>query len=272
MEKVVLSEKEKKLLKRIELRSHTCFLAFTMVAMEANGFTYSLIPAIEDIYADDPEGKIEAYTRHQQFFNTHAVPFSFIVGLAWAMEKEKKEKGTVDGEMISSLKSALMGPTAGMFDNLFFNCLRIIAAGVAISLAKQGNILGMFLFILIYGVPQSIIKMKFCELGYVYGTAFIDKMYSTGLMESFTRAASLVGVMMVGAMTASMVKVPLNLVLTIGPATLEVAPVLESIFPGLLSIILIFIYVSLIKKGWKPMHLIWLTMVVGLLGALIKIF
>ncbi len=272
MEKVVLSDHEKKLLKRIELRSHTCFLGATMVAMEANGFTYSLIPAIEELYADDPEGKAEAYARHQQFFNTHAVPFAFVVGLAWAMEKEKKEKGTIDGETISSLKSALMGPTAGMFDNLFFNCLRIIAAGVGIGLAKNGSLLGMILFILIYGVPQSVVKMLLCRVGYTYGTSFIDTMFSTGLMESFTRAASLVGVMMVGAMTAGMVNVPLNLVLKIGPATLEVAPVLESIFPGFLSIILLFGYVALIKKGWKPMHLIWLTMAVGLIGALIKIF
>ena len=64
---------------------------------------------------------------------------------AWAMEKEKKEKGSVDGETISSVKSALMGPTAGMFDNLFFNCLRIIAAGIGIGLAQQGNILGLSL-------------------------------------------------------------------------------------------------------------------------------
>ena len=49
-----------------------------------------------------------------------------------------------------------MGPTAGMFDNLFFNCLRIIAAGIGIGLAQQGNILGMVMFILIYGVPQSV--------------------------------------------------------------------------------------------------------------------
>ena len=121
MKNMMISADEKKLLRKVEIRSHTCFLAATMVNMEGNGFTFSLIPAIEEIYKDDPEGKKEAYTRHQQFFNTHAVPFSFIVGLAWAMEKEKKEKGSVDGETISSVKSALMGPTEGMFDNLFFN-------------------------------------------------------------------------------------------------------------------------------------------------------
>ncbi len=272
MEKAILSPEEKKLMRKVQIRSHGVFVGVTYVNMQGNGFTYSLIPVIEEIYKDDPEGRKEAYIRHQQFFNTHAVPFSFIVGLAWAMEKEKKENGSVDGETISSLKSALMGPTAGMFDNLFFNCLRIIAAGVGIGLAQQGNPLGAILFLLIYGVPQSIVKFLFVRMGYTYGTSFIDKMFKTGLMSSFTKAASIIGIAMVGAMTASMVNVPLNFILNIGPASLEVAPVLDTIFPGFLSIVLLFIYVLLLKRGLKPIHLILITIVVGLLGAFAGIF
>ena len=111
---------------------HLVFTSFNMVKMEANGFTITMAPAIESIYKDDMEGKREAYLRHQNFFNTHAVPFSFIAGLAYAMEKEHKEKNSIDGQTIESIKAALMGPTAGMFDSLFFNCLRIIAAGIGI--------------------------------------------------------------------------------------------------------------------------------------------
>lgn len=272
MEKTILTQQEKKLLRKIQVRSHAVFIGATYVNMQGNGFTYSLIPAIEEIYKDDPEGRKDAYSRHQQFFNTHAVPFSFIVGLAWAMEKEKKENGSVDGETIASLKSALMGPTAGMFDNLFFNCLRIVAAGVGIGLAQQGSLLGAILFLLIYGVPQSVVKFIFVRMGYTYGTSFIDQMFKTGLMSSFTKAASIIGIAMVGAMTASMVNVPLNLVLNIGPATLEVAPVLDTIFPGFLSVALLFLYVLLLKKGFKPIHLILITIAVGLVGGLIGIF
>lgn len=272
MEKVALTPQEKKLMRKVQIRSHAVFLGVTYVNGEANGFTISLIPALEEIYKDDPEGLKEAYTRHQQFFNTHAVPFSFIVGLAWAMEKEKKEKGSVDADTIANLKAALMGPTAGMFDNLFFNCLRVIGAGVGIGLAQQGNILGAILFLLIYGVPQSVCKFIFVRMGYIYGTSFIDSMFKSGLMTSFTKAASIVGIAMVGAMTASMVSVPLNLILTIGPATLEVSPILESIFPGLLSIVLLFVYVFLLKKGFKPIHLILATIALGLIGGLFGVF
>lgn len=270
--KKTLDKQDKKMLAKVVRRSHAAFLASTMVNMLGNGFTFTMIPVIEELYKDEPEEKAEAYTRHQQFFNTNAVPFSFIAGLSWAMEKEHKEKGSVDGETISSIKSALMGPTAGMFDNLIFNCLRVIAAGIGIGLAQQGNILGMILFLLIYGLPQSILKYWLCKIGYVYGTSFIDQMFHSGLMTSFTKAASILGIMIVGAMTAQMVTVPLNWVINIGPATLEVLPILESIFPGLLSILLLFGYVWLIKKGWKPIHLIFLTMGIGLVGAFLHIF
>lgn len=132
--------------------------------------------------------------------------------------------------------------------------------------------MGAILFLLIYGVPQSIVKFLFVRMGYTYGTSFIDKMFKTGLMSSFTKAASIIGIAMVGAMTASMVNVPLNFILNIGPASLEVAPVLDTIFPGFLSIVLLFIYVLLLKRGLKPIHLILITIVVGLLGAFAGIF
>ena len=174
MEKKVLTPEEKKVLKSMFFRSHLVFTSFNMVKMEANGFTITMAPAIESIYKDDMEGKREAYLRHQNFFNTHAVPFSFIAGLAYAMEKEHKEKNSIDGQTIESIKAALMGPTAGMFDSLFFNCLRIIAAGIGIGLCAEGSILGTLIFILLYGVTQSIVKYFFVNWGYVYGTSFID--------------------------------------------------------------------------------------------------
>ena len=93
MEKKVLTPEEKKVLKSMFFRSHLVFTSFNMVKMEANGFTITMAPAIESIYKDDMEGKREAYLRHQNFFNTHAVPFSFIAGLAYAMEKAGFEDG-----------------------------------------------------------------------------------------------------------------------------------------------------------------------------------
>ena len=267
-----ITANEKSILKSMFLRSHLVFTAFNMVKMEANGFTLSMAPAIDELYKDDPEGKAEAYLRHQNFFNTHAVPFSFIVGLTYAMEKEKTQKGTLDGQTIDNLKVSLMGPTAGMFDSLFFNGLRIIAAGIGIGLGSQGNILGALLFILLYGVTQSIAKYYLLNWGFTYGTSFIDQIFSSGLMKALTKATAILGLMMTGALTATLVYVPLNWTISIGGANLVVLDVLEGIFPGLLSIALVFTLVALIKKGKRPTLLIFGILGIALLGALIGIF
>ncbi|MDR1794662.1 MAG: PTS system mannose/fructose/sorbose family transporter subunit IID [Erysipelotrichaceae bacterium] len=272
MAKTVLSAKEKSILHSMFLRSHLVFTAFTMVKMEANAFTISMAPAIEDLYKDDPQGKIEAYRRHQNFFNTHAVPLSFIVGLSYAMEKEHVENGSVDGKTIESIKAALMGPTAGMFDSIFFNCLRVIAAGIAIGLCSEGNILGTLIFILLYGVTQSITKYYFVNWGYIYGTSFIDTVFSSGLMNALIKSASVLGLMMVGAMSASFVNVPLNWVISVGQTSVNVGEIFDSIFPGLLGIMLLFFLIWLIKKGARPTQLVLGILAFGLLGALIHIF
>ncbi len=267
-----LSNSEKKILKSMFIRSHLTFLSFNMTKMEANGFTVTMQPAIEAIYGEDTEGKKEAYVRHQNFFNTHAVPFAFIAGLSYAMEKEHKENGSVPAQTIDSIKASLMGPTAGMFDSLFFNCLRIIAAGIAIGLCAAGNFLGIPIFILLYGCTQSIAKYIFLKLGYTFGTSFIDKVFSSGLMESLTRSASVLGLMMVGAMTATTVNVPLNWTINIGKTSVVIGDVLNSIFPGILSIVLIFFLMRLIKRGRRPTQLIIGILIFSLLGALMGIF
>lgn len=272
MEKNVVELNDKKILNKMFLRSHLVFLSFNMVKMEANGFTATMSPALEEIYKDDEEGRKEAYLRHQSFFNTHAVPFSFIAGLSYAMEKEHKENGSIDAKAIESIKASIMGPTAGMFDSLFFNVFRIIAAGIAIGLCAQGSFLGTVLFILIYGVSQSVAKYYFTHIGYKTGMSFIESIYNSGLMDSLTSASSVLALTMVGAMTAQMVHVPLNWVVNVGQTELIVNDIVNQIFPGLLSVLLVFGLVALIKKKVRPTALVMGILVLSLLGSFLGIF
>lgn len=271
MEKKVISAEENKILKKMFWRSHMVFANFNMTKMEANGFTMTMSPAVESIYKDDMEGKKAAYARHQAFFNTHAVAFNFIAGLTYALKKDAKD-GKVPGETIDAIKASLMGPTAGMFDSIFFNCLRVIGAGIAIGLCAQGNILGTLIFILLYGVSQSVLKYILLKLGYTLGTSFIDSVFNSGLMGIATRSASILGLIMVGAMTAVTVGFPLNWTINIGQTSVVVADLFNNIYPGILSVGLVLLMMKLIKKGRRPTQLIIGLIVVALLGAFIGIF
>ncbi|MBR4471935.1 MAG: PTS system mannose/fructose/sorbose family transporter subunit IID [Erysipelotrichaceae bacterium] len=265
---------EQSILRKIFFRSHRCFMMFSMAKMEANCFTMCMQPVIESLYPDDKEEQRRSYLRHQAFFNTHTSPFTFIAGLTYAMEKERKE-GKIDEATIDNVKAALMGPTAGMFDSFWFNAVRVISAGIAIGLCSQGNFLGTILFVLLYGVTQSIAKWYLLHAGYDFGTSFIDSVFNSGLVSVLTKCASIVGLTMVGAMTANMVNVPLNWVInTTGKEGGEVVVgnIINSIFPGLLGVVLLFILVRLIKKGYRPTQLIAGIFAIALLGALLGIF
>ena len=139
-----------------------------------------------------------------------------------------------------------MGPTAGMFDSIFFNCLRVIGAGIAIGLCSQGNILGTFIFILLYGISQSLLKWVLLKLGYTLGTSFIDTVFNSGLMSVATRCASILGLMMVGAMTATTVGFPLNWTLNIGETSIVVSELFDAIYPGILSLALVLFMICLL--------------------------
>ena len=266
-----ISAEDNAVLRKMFIMSHSVFMNFNMTKMEANCFTNTMAPAIEQVYVDDPEGKREAYLRHQAFFNTHAVALDFIAGLSYALEKDCAE-GKVPGQTIEAIKASLMGPTAGMFDSLFFNCLRVIGAGIAIGLCSQGNIAGTFIFILLYGVTQSILRWFLLKVGYTLGTTFIDSVYNSGLMQVATKAASILGVMMVGCMTATTVGFPLNWTVTIGDTSLVVLDLFESIYPGILSVAIVLIMLAFIKKGVRPIVLIFGLLIFCLLGAAVGIF
>lgn len=269
-EKTQISDEDMSVLKKMFLLSHTVFMNFNMTKMEANSFTMTMSPAIEQLYMDE-DAKREAYVRHNAFFNTHAVAFDFIAGLTYALEKDAAV-GKVPAETIDAIKASLMGPTAGMFDSLFFNCLRVIGAGIAIGLCSQGNILGTIIFILLYGVTQSILKWILLKTGYTLGTSFIDSIYESGLMQVATKAASILGLTMVGCMTATTVGFPFNWTINIGETQLVVLDIFDSIYPGILSVILVCVMLAFIKKGVRPIWLIFGLIVFCLIGAAIGIF
>jgi len=271
MAKEAYTEQEKKTLRKMFWNSGLVFSGFNMVKMEGNAFALTMAPAVNELY-DNPEERKEAIRRHNGFFNTHAVLLSLIAGITYALERQKMEHGAVDDETIENVKAALMGPTAGIGDAFFFNCLRVIAAGIAIGLCSQGNVLGVLLFVLIYGGSQVAARWYLLRAGYKYGTTFIDSIFASGLMESLTKAAGVMGMTMVGAMVASSVNVKLAWTIAIGDTSVVVLDIFNSIMPGILSILLVFGLVKLIKKGYKPITLVFGILVITIVLAFFGIF
>ncbi|MFM2490160.1 PTS system mannose/fructose/sorbose family transporter subunit IID [Enterococcus avium] len=150
----------------------------------------------------------EAAQRHLEFFNTAPPLSTFIMGIVVSMEEENaKNPENFDTATITSIKTALMGPLAGIGDSLFWGTLLVIGIGVGASFSKEGNILGPILFLLIFNVPNFLLRYFGVMQGYKFGTKLLENIESSGVMKTLTHAASILGLMVIGGMSGSMVSI-----------------------------------------------------------------
>nr|TVV23983.1 PTS system mannose/fructose/sorbose family transporter subunit IID [Lactobacillus gasseri] len=268
-----LSPDDKHMLKSMFWRSWLLFSSFTMVKMQAFGFEFSMFPVIYRFYKNNSNEKKQAIVRESSFFNCTYETAPFIMGLSAAMEKENANNPeNFDPESINALKASLMGPLSGIGDSIFWGTLRLIAAGIAIPLAMQGNLLAPFLFLAIYEIPSIITRWQLLKVGYTSGEKFIEKSSKSGLIGKITDLATVIGMMMIGAMTASSVTITTPLKWAMKGATLNVQKILNGIMPGLLPLAVTLIVFSLIRKRVKVIYLLFGIIIFGILGALIGIF
>ncbi len=148
-----------------------------------------------------------ALKRHLVFFNTTPHIVTLLLGITTAMEEKNSQQKNMDATAIDNVKASLMGPLAGLGDSFFWGTLRLIATGIGTSLALKGNILGPILFLLVFNVPHILVRWCFTRWGYVLGTGVLQRIQKSGMMESLTYGASIIGLMVVGAMIASMIDI-----------------------------------------------------------------
>lgn len=240
---------ERKLLRKAFWRSFTLYAAVSPAKQGASGFCYSMMPFINHFYKGEEEKKKEALGRSMSYFNTTIPCSTFIMGLVASMEKKNSEQQDFDASSINAVKSSLMGPLAGIGDSIFWGVLRVIAAGIAVGLGTSGNILAPLVFLILFNVPSILVKYYGTFLGYKLGSEYIQKVYASGLMNILTKAAGIIGLIMVGGMTASMVTFNSTFELSMkGESVLNLQSMLDSIFVGLVPLGLTLLCYYLLKK------------------------
>lgn len=259
---------ERKLLRKTFWRSFTLYSSVSPAKQGASGFCYSLMPFINKFY-NDPKDKKEALVRNMSYFNTTISVSTFIMGLTASMEKENSMRKDFDTTSINAVKSSLMGPMAGIGDSLFWGVIRVIAAGVAVSMGQSGNVLAPIVFLLLFNIPSIAIKYYATFLGYSLGSKYIEKLYSSGLINILTKAASIVGLIMVGGMTSQMVTFKTTIQLKMGSASvLNLQNMLDQIFIGIIPLGITLLCFYLLQKKKISINILLIGVIV--LGILIS--
>jgi fructoselysine/glucoselysine PTS system EIID component len=253
------------------LRSMALEANFNFETWQNTGFAFSMLPALKKLYPDK-EAMAAALQRHLQLFNTSTYGSTLIIGLTAAMEEQNSRDPDFNSESINSVKLGLMGPLAGVFDSLFWGTLKVIAAGVGTSLALKGHLSGALLFILLFNVPHLLLRYQLTFIGYRAGTRWLQQLARTHVMDKLTYGASILGLMVVGAMPATLMSLRTPLAFGGGDAGSGLQGILDSIVPAILPLGLTFLVYYFIKKGVKTAYLLLGLVVLGFVGSVLHLF
>ncbi|QWT17294.1 PTS system mannose/fructose/sorbose family transporter subunit IID [Collinsella sp. zg1085] len=244
-----------------------CEISLNYERMQSIAFTDALMPALKKLYPER-EPLREAMKRHMELFNTNATAGGLILGTVLAMEEEKANNpDAIPGESIIAVKTGLMGPCAAFGDSFSAGTITTLFILAACALAQQGNYMG--LLVLFLGAMVTLGELIFTtKLTYKQGRSAIKGILSSKLMSELVEGANILGMSMMGALTASMVALSLALSVSVGESFMVIQDQLNTLMPGLLQLAILFVYYLLIhKKHASIVKLVLGTLIASLLFA-----
>lgn len=141
-----------------------------------------------------------------------------------------------------------------------FAILTDASAETALALAIPIAVLGPILAMIISIVPSVLITWFAGKLGYTMGSKYLTKL-NGGMMDKLMYVCGIVGLMVIGAMVASMVG--LTTPITFASTGLVLQDVLNSILPNLLNLGIVMLMYTLIRKKVKTGWLLGICIVGG---------
>lgn len=256
---------DNKTLNQMAWRSMFLQASFNYERMQAGGWLYSILPGLKKIHKNKQD--LSTSMKHNlEFFNCHPFLITFVMGIILSLEQKKS-----DIQTIRALRVAAMGPLGGIGDAIFWFTLLPISAGIGANLSLQGSILGPIIFFVLFNVVHLGLRFGLMHWSYKVGVEGISKL--TKNAKEFTRAATVLGMIVVGALIASYVSI--NIVtpdyLSMS-GTIDLQAILDSIMPCLLPLVVTFFMYGLVKKNVSPMINILILVVIGIVGGFLGIF
>lgn len=221
----------------------------------------------EDLYPNDKEEQQELLSRHTIFFNTEPYLGSIVPGVVLGMEAEKASGGDISDEFINAIKTALMGPFAGIGDSLLPGTLVPILLSIAIGLSDGGSMVGPIFYVVSFlGIMLPLTWFLFSS-GAKMGANAAQTILSGGIKDKITRSVEFLGVIVVGAITASYVNINTAVTFTSGEMVINLNEKLNEVFPKILVFLFALLSYHLMKnKKWSMNKLMLLFLIVSIIG------
>ncbi|GLO63582.1 PTS N-acetylgalactosamine transporter subunit IID [Vibrio sp. MACH09] len=257
--KEVGTELTKSDINKMAWRSLLLQASFNYERMQASGWLYGILPALKKIHPNQAD-LAKSMKGHMGFFNTHPFLVTFVMGIVLAMERSKQNINS-----IQSTKIAVGAPMGGIGDAMFWLTLLPICGGIGADLALQGSIMGAVFFMVLFNVVHFGLRFGLAHYAYKMGVAAIPMIKAN--TKKVGHAASMVGMTVIGALVATYVRLATTAEITAGDAVVKLqADVIDKLMPAFLPLIYTLAMYALVKRGWSPLRLITITMVLGVAG------
>ena len=226
--------------------------------MQALAYCYAMLPFLKVIHHGDEDGLQKAVQNHLLFFNTNPWIAPYILGVNIGIEEVEKNNSV---DTIRNIKTGLMGPLAGMGDSLFVVIPWTIFGAIAANMAINGSSFGIFLWLAV-SIFLKALSFPFFRLGYSQGSSLVMKLESK--MKQISSCVSILGLMVVGALIPSVIRMNVGLSFTQGDFVMEGQDILNQILPGMLPIALVGVIYFFLGKKIKPIYLIFAIMILAI--------
>lgn len=252
--------------------------------MLGNSFAHAISPAVEELY-ETQEDKAAALKRHLMLFNTEQQVGSIVLGLAIGME-EQLANGVGTEEAIIDTKTALIGPTSAIGDSLWVATIIPLLLTICLTLSNaitSAPWIGPLVYLIGYPLGTYFVSWNMFKLGYKSGLEGIQRFMTSGKLDQIMSAATLLGLIVVGALTANFVACTLNIdikttqetlvngeIVQVVVSALNLDNLLNSVFPKIVPLgLTLLVYYLYSKRNWKPLAIMGL--ILGLAAVLTAI-
>jgi mannose/fructose/N-acetylgalactosamine-specific phosphotransferase system component IID len=249
-------------------------------------FGQSMSPVIEELY-DSKEDKAAALKRHITLFNTESQVGSVCNGIAIGME-EQLANGVGTPESIQEAKVALIGPTSAIGDSLWVATIIPLLLTIALTISQSLTAtpwVGPVLYMLVYPLGTYLLSWKIFRTGYKAGLEGVQQFMASGQLDKIMEAVTILGLLVVGALTASFVNASLNIDVKTAAKVFDAATqtytdgvisvfnldkLLNSVFPRIVPLALtLLVYYLYTKKNWKPIAIMGLILILAVIVTVI---
>ena len=222
----------------------------------------SLMDSLRKLYPDDDDYR-EALKRNSQFYNTEGTIGAVVNGMTLSMEEERATGENVPDEVMYSMRTALMGPMAGIGDSLVWGTCKTISLSIATTFALSGNLLAVPVALMFPLVTYFIGRWLY-SLGYDLGRTAVMNMLKSGIMDKIIMACGMLGLMVMGALSAENVALEIATEFTLENAAdpISIQGMIDAVAPGLLPLAVIGLVYLYLKKHNNKYGLL----IVGIIG------